>query len=527
MIDSIDRGWDPKGLVAYLMGRGRHNEHTRPTVIAAWDGDPGGLQPSRTGPGDFDYNPAEYKALLDHVDALSNAAGLPRRQPEKGSPGYTKHGYVWHCSIALPVDDGLLGFDKWRQVAEEVMHETGIAGRDDAGGCRWLAVHHGQSVEGNDHIHIAAVLVRSDTGKRFYPKDDWPKTRTVMRRWEDQLGLRATAINDGTAPAPAKRGEAEKATRRAAEGYDGLSRAAAGQPARVQLRQVVTETAAVSTGSEEFLAGLREQGVLVHLHRNSDKEVDGYAVADPTDVDKATGRPIFFSGRQLAPELSWPKLNAAWVRTNGLTDAAAVVQTMPRRPDDVLQEATQAARLAATAVRAGDAPQQIAQSLQGLLAAWARTAEGAEKRGPISQALWSFDRAARAPKESHAERAVSVAADALRRSSRDLALLGVLSGRGSQRAAGMELALAVAAVLMELAVWQRSNDRPHQAVAATRAANFLKQHHQDLSLLVMPSTIPNQRPSLTAPSAPTRPPVPRTSAVPNPTTTRRQNRGFP
>ena len=36
MIDKIVKGWDAKGLVRYLMGRGDHNEHTRPTVIGAW-----------------------------------------------------------------------------------------------------------------------------------------------------------------------------------------------------------------------------------------------------------------------------------------------------------------------------------------------------------------------------------------------------------------------------------------------------------------------------------------------------------
>ncbi|RCO08042.1 relaxase, partial [Bacilli bacterium] len=31
--------------------------------------------------------------------------------------------------------------------------------------CAWLAVHHGQSKDGNDHIHIAVNLVRED-GRR-------------------------------------------------------------------------------------------------------------------------------------------------------------------------------------------------------------------------------------------------------------------------------------------------------------------------------------------------------------------------
>ena len=33
-------GWDGQRLVRYLMSQGRFNEHTRPTVVAAWQGDP-------------------------------------------------------------------------------------------------------------------------------------------------------------------------------------------------------------------------------------------------------------------------------------------------------------------------------------------------------------------------------------------------------------------------------------------------------------------------------------------------------
>ncbi|NKS62127.1 hypothetical protein GS493_04145 [Rhodococcus hoagii] len=106
MIDKILRGWDAKGLVRYLMGKGNHNEHTMPTVIGAWQADPGALQPDRTGPGDFDFDPDSYNQLLEHINETAEAAGLPRRQPQQGEPGYTKHGYVWHCSLSLGPETG-------------------------------------------------------------------------------------------------------------------------------------------------------------------------------------------------------------------------------------------------------------------------------------------------------------------------------------------------------------------------------------------------------------------------------------
>jgi hypothetical protein len=36
MIDKISRGWYPAGLVRYLMGPGKHEEHVAPRVIASW-----------------------------------------------------------------------------------------------------------------------------------------------------------------------------------------------------------------------------------------------------------------------------------------------------------------------------------------------------------------------------------------------------------------------------------------------------------------------------------------------------------
>ena len=48
MIAKISRGWNAGGLLRYLMGPGRFNQHTHQRVIAAWDGAPELHQPART-----------------------------------------------------------------------------------------------------------------------------------------------------------------------------------------------------------------------------------------------------------------------------------------------------------------------------------------------------------------------------------------------------------------------------------------------------------------------------------------------
>lgn len=56
MITKVVRGWRAGGLIAYLLGPGRSEEHRRPRVIASWDGLDAGWQPARTGPGEWDLD---------------------------------------------------------------------------------------------------------------------------------------------------------------------------------------------------------------------------------------------------------------------------------------------------------------------------------------------------------------------------------------------------------------------------------------------------------------------------------------
>ena len=88
------------------------------------------------------------------------AAGLPTRaQGEHG-----KRGYVWHCSARVAATDRVLGDEEWAGIARELLDGAGIAEQGDSGGPRWVAIRHA-----DDHIHIAVVLVRQDTGRRFWP----------------------------------------------------------------------------------------------------------------------------------------------------------------------------------------------------------------------------------------------------------------------------------------------------------------------------------------------------------------------
>lgn len=472
MIDKIGRGWDVRGLVGYLMGPGRSNEHTDPQVVAAWQDDPGALQPTLVGDGQFDFDSTELAALRSHVHAPAEAVGLPSRQPAEGEAGYTKHGYVWHASIAVPAGDGALSHDTWAAIAKDVMSETGIADENDSGGCRWIAVHHGASEAGNDHIHIAATLVRQDTGRRVHPKNDFGAVRKVMRRWEDKLGLTRTAHSERAAAREPSRAELEKTERRRASGMPAAQRTNPAETVRGQLRQAVADTAAVSGDEAGFLQGLRDRGILVHLRRDAAGEVQGYGVALIGDVDRA-GEPIFYgASRNLSKDLGWGRLKQEWQRHGG---------HVADRPEKVSIDLSADAfrRANAQVVRAGQAlptataleGRDIAVAAHRMVAAYSRVTDGSVSApdAPRTRAVWSSHRYAAAARLGASGAAVSPTAAALNAASRDLLMLRYVSERGSAAAASTELMVALATLMVEVGQWsKRHGDEPaHRAAEAS------------------------------------------------------------
>ncbi|WNV84890.1 relaxase/mobilization nuclease domain-containing protein [Umezawaea sp. Da 62-37] len=61
-----------------------------------------------------------------------------------------------HVPISVHAEDELLGDTVWRGFGEEFVVRLGLDR------CRWVAVHHGTSATGNDHIHLVVCLVGED-----------------------------------------------------------------------------------------------------------------------------------------------------------------------------------------------------------------------------------------------------------------------------------------------------------------------------------------------------------------------------
>jgi hypothetical protein len=158
-----------------------------------------------------------------------------------------------------------LSDQEWAGAVAAVLDATGIAPYDDEGGCRWVAIRHA-----DDHVHIAAVLVREGTGKRVYPRRDWNAAMEACREVEGKLELTRTEKANRTAVGQASRAEIEKATRRGLE-----------EPPRLWLRRVARFAAVAAHDATSYYDTLAALGVLVAWRRTVSGELRGIAFAAP------------------------------------------------------------------------------------------------------------------------------------------------------------------------------------------------------------------------------------------------------
>ncbi len=435
----MTRGRRVGGLLRYLFGPGRANEHIDPHLVAAWD-DVADLKPAALASGRRDLR--RLSGLLEQpVAALSKAPSKP----------------VWHCSLRVAPGDRRLSDEEWETVARDVLRETGFAPRSDDEACRWVAVRHA-----DDHIHLVVTLARQD-GRRMSTSNDFYKLGKACRDIERRLGLTATAPRDRTAPKRATRGELEKAERSHRD-----------EVPRVVLRREVTRIASSATNDEGFLVGLRSAGLLVRERYSSVNagHLTGYAVALPGDRGR-DGQPIWFGGGKLAADLSLPKLRRRWSSSGPTLPRVVSALTGPNRRtawDDATAGACLAAdEMARLATGNASTPHAAAHGASDVLANAAHLLEG-RSRGHVTRAAESLDRAAREPWGRVS--ASTPTSRALRRTAHSLSRLGRASVAEGQAAA--ELLDGLACLADAVAQLRQAQQRAAQADAARAAARHLR-----------------------------------------------------
>ncbi|MGW6561803.1 relaxase/mobilization nuclease domain-containing protein [Streptomyces hydrogenans] len=439
MVPDVSTGSDTRGLIVYLFGPGRRDEHIDPHIVAAWDmagaPDPG-RDPAAT------YTQLA-KRLDHHVDLRTRELG-GKKPPQ----------HVWHCPVRTAPGDRYLTDAEWAEVARRIVHATGIAPEGDEKACRWIAVRHA-----DDHIHIMATPVRAD-GRRPRTHRDGQRAQAECRKIEAEFGLRRLKSGDLTAPRTPTGAERAKAERQ-------------GQTttARHWLREQAYAVAAAVRTEADYFTVLQSLGIKVKTRLGPETgDVIGYSLAAPGDTN-AAGEPVWYGGSKLAPDLSINRLRER-LPDQKVADHPRYVAD----PADPWRHTTTAIHTARIVLDSDDDA-----AAQGHLAAFGdalyniASATTGPHRTELRAAAMAFNRARRS-----ATRADHQAATALRKAAKELAYASNAPG-------GLAIALLFATLHLARAAakWHEQRGHEQQAAAAQEALRHLQAGYQQAATPVL------------------------------------------
>ncbi|WKX69932.1 relaxase/mobilization nuclease domain-containing protein [Streptomyces sp. XD-27] len=426
MVPDVSTGSDTRGLVAYLFGPGRRDEHTDPHIVAAWDMT-GAPDPGR----DANATYTQLAKRLDHhVDLRTRELG-GKKPPQ----------HVWHCPVRTAPGDRYLTDAEWAEVARRVVAATGIAPEGDEKACRWIAVRHA-----DDHIHIMATTVRAD-GRRPRTNRDGQRAQAECRKIEAEFGLRRLKSGDLTEPKTPTGAERAKVERQGQE-----------KATREWLREQAYAVAAAVRSMDDYFTVLGSLGIQVKPRIGPESgEVTGYSLAAPGDT-------IWYGGSSLAPDLSYIRLRER-LPTQEVADRPQPVAD----PADSWRRTESAVHTARTVLDAGD--DAVAQ---GHLEAFGDTlhnlarATHSPHQAELQAAAQAFNRARRS-----AIRADHQAATELCQAAKELTYAPNLPG-------GLAIALVFAALHLARAAahWHAQHGHEQQAAAAEQAVRHLQANYR-------------------------------------------------
>ncbi|MGW2130538.1 relaxase/mobilization nuclease domain-containing protein [Streptomyces coelicoflavus] len=419
-------GTKTRGLLAYLYGPGRHDEHLDPHIVAAFAmlamPDPGRSENATL---------TELGHYLDEPVRLRNS--------EFGQQ-VTDH--VWHCAVRAAPEDRYLSDAEWGEIAQRIVIAAGIAPEGDDLACRWIAVRHA-----DDHIHILATTVRED-GRRPKLHDSGLRVGDACRKIEKDYGLRQLKKGDRTATRRPTQAEMHKAQRL---GWDQTSP----EWLEDRIRAAIPHVA----DAEEFIAYLEADGIPVKARRGPSGDLLGYAVGRPGDLN-SQGEQIFHPGKKIAPDLTLPKIKARL--------ESAVPEEHPtarrNRPTTPWHQATEALDTLHTDLADDTHAQAHITALGELLEATAQKAP-AHLRAELQAASEAFARAQRSQ-----IRAENRTAYALRSAARDI--VHTATGPDGSVVAALMAALVWAVIVA--ARWHEAKGHAQQTEAARQAVQHLK-----------------------------------------------------
>ncbi len=306
MIPNIVTGGDTGGLMRYLVGPGRANEHENPHVIA------GSRDIMRKWGGWETISVSQADELATRLDAYMHETGtFPTGKARRFNPatgavewnGEIEATHVWHCSLSLSPEEAALGDEVWGRIASDFMSEMGFSGTDGKAPCRWVAIHHGSAKNGGDHIHIAATIVRED-GTKWSPWYDQRRAQKACNVLEHRYGLLVVESREHARGSRCDSAAAQNAAKRA-----GTSRTD-----RAVLEERLRAAATAAASEADFVRRARRLGVRLHPRFASGRIdiVVGYSAALRTENGQQTR---WWGGGRIARDLTLTQLRTRWQDT--------------------------------------------------------------------------------------------------------------------------------------------------------------------------------------------------------------------
>ena len=306
MIAAISEGGNSAGLMQYLVGQGRANEHENPHLVAGSD-----VIMRRWGAWDR-LSAAQGFEIAKYVDQFMSETGVKsmgKRRVFNDETGEREviegpvANHVWHCSLSLSPREAAQGDERWQQIARDFADQMGFTGADGKAACRWVAVHHGSAKNGGDHIHIMVNVIRED-GTKWNRYQDQPKAMRACNKLEHKYGLEVIEAREHARGARSDTAADLRASAR--RGQDRTDREI--------LLPRVRAAATSATSERDFVLRLRELGVRARprFARGRTDVVVGYSVA----LHKPKGQKAqWYAGGKVARDLTLTRLRTRWPDT--------------------------------------------------------------------------------------------------------------------------------------------------------------------------------------------------------------------
>ncbi|MEU3015588.1 relaxase/mobilization nuclease domain-containing protein [Nocardia asteroides] len=487
MMPNIVKGSNMGGLLRYLAGPGRANEHTDARVVA---GDlvtmavyAGGIDVARAGELAKLLDSPRQTVLRGEPVLVTNyrearakiAEGVPRK---KAFEAATKDQNVWHCSLSLDPKEGQLDTARWGEIARRFMEEMEFVERaDGAPDVRWTAIHHGLTKRGGDHIHIAMAVVRPD-GSLADVRRDHPRSQSAAAAIEREFGLKVLASREDRAT--------EQATRPDERGR--AERVGAPETDREALRRRVRAVATATESEAEFVRELRAGGMVLRprFAKGGTDEVVGYAIRMPAQKNAAGNweKAIWYGGGQLSKDLTLSSMRgwtgwdasedartaavAEWSRPATTRTGRAIGPDVMSEQDAIRQLGRWSRYMSTIPVSDRDAWAKAASQTAGLFAAASVRTE--TKPGPLDSVSRQLARAGQLP--AHRRRPQQVHGQGMR------AVARMLWSMQSDAASKVALAVALTECLLAIMEMLAERDRAQAAkMLASHAHRSLTQVH--------------------------------------------------